>query len=447
MGDDDQRLAPRRQVPGQPVDALDVEVVGRLVEDEQVVLAATRAAPARPGVRSPPDSGPTGRSSTASSARSQSPKRPASTSRIRGSAGPLVRRADGRPPATAPSPSASRSSAWPSAPTRSTAGVGHPAGVGRHRCGPSRPSRSRLAASVAPDDADAVALADPARDGVEQHGVPYALRTASRLTRCAGARRADRRHSAVPHEPRAPGTGPWQRFTARQVPAAEGRRRCRWRARGCGRGRPRWDRCRTPSRRAQPRPGRCRASGAGPAAASRPPLRGRCAARRPSAPASPGTRALHERRTPPGARAPRARHAAGRLRVDVGRRQSAVGERGHPMEAPAGQRRGEHLAAAGADRGSADERERHVAAEPAPPARAARRGRSRCPTARRRRAGRPAASALPPAMPPATGMPLVMCRCHVRARPDVAAPAPCAATRPQVGGSVRHAATARRCRR
>ena len=36
MGDDQERPAPAPQMPGQPVDALDVEMVRRLVEHEQV---------------------------------------------------------------------------------------------------------------------------------------------------------------------------------------------------------------------------------------------------------------------------------------------------------------------------------------------------------------------------------------------------------------------------
>ena len=50
VGDDDQRRRPGRHVRGQPGDGLDVEVVGRLVEDDQVVAAeqqrGQRAAPA-----------------------------------------------------------------------------------------------------------------------------------------------------------------------------------------------------------------------------------------------------------------------------------------------------------------------------------------------------------------------------------------------------------------
>ena len=39
MGDDHEGGRAGGQVPGQPVDRLDVEVVGRLVEDDQVVVA------------------------------------------------------------------------------------------------------------------------------------------------------------------------------------------------------------------------------------------------------------------------------------------------------------------------------------------------------------------------------------------------------------------------
>ena len=55
VGDHDQRRgapqpAPRVEVPGQPGDGLDVEVVGRLVEDQQVVRRPGAAAPASTGV-------------------------------------------------------------------------------------------------------------------------------------------------------------------------------------------------------------------------------------------------------------------------------------------------------------------------------------------------------------------------------------------------------------
>ena len=72
--------------------------------------------------------------------------------------------------------------------------------------------------------------------------------------------------------------------------------------------------------------------------------------------------------------------------VDRRGRQALVAEGEHPVVAPPGQRRGDVLAAAAADRGAAEQGERDVAAELGRPGAAAPRGRGRCPTASRRRA-------------------------------------------------------------
>ncbi len=42
MGDDEDRAAARREVVREPVDALDVEVVGRLVQQQQLGVAEQR---------------------------------------------------------------------------------------------------------------------------------------------------------------------------------------------------------------------------------------------------------------------------------------------------------------------------------------------------------------------------------------------------------------------
>ena len=86
------------------------------------------------------------------------------------------------------------------------------------------------------------------------------------------------------------------------------------------------------------------------------------------------------------------------------RRQTAVGEGQHPVKGVARQHRGQLLAAAGAQRGAAVQRERHVAAQLGPQRmQIAPRG---TPSSHRAfiATSTAAASALPPAIPPATGM-------------------------------------------
>ena len=165
MGDDDQRLAAGRAGAGQPGDALDVEVVGRLVEDEQVVLADQQLgqrdpAPLAAGQRA--DDGVEHRVEV----RREPPNRPVSTSRIRASP---AHSWSARSPTTSSRTVAagSRSSCWASTRDPQPAGVRDAAGVRRLAPG-QHPQQRRLAVAVAPDDADAVALADAERDAVEQ---------------------------------------------------------------------------------------------------------------------------------------------------------------------------------------------------------------------------------------------------------------------------------------
>ena len=78
-----------------------------------------------------------------------------------------------------------------------------------------------------------------------------------------------------------------------------------------------------------------------------------------------------------------------------------------PPASPASARRRQHLAATVPMRGAADQRERHVAARARRRAPAGRRRASAAPRAGRRATRAAAASADPPASPPATGMSLV----------------------------------------
>ena len=173
----------------------------------------TSAAASATRRRSPPDSGPTGRSSASRPARS--PNSPASTSRTRGVAGPLVRRAVADDQRRARSPPGRRSSRCADRADAQPAGVGDPAGVRRLAPG-EQPQQRGLAAAVAADDADPVALADAERDVVEQGAAcRSALLTRLQVDQVAGATSA-----AVASTTRAPATGPCARFTARQVPLA-----------------------------------------------------------------------------------------------------------------------------------------------------------------------------------------------------------------------------------
>ena len=65
MRDEDHRRVDRLQLALEPLQVLDVEVVGRLVEEQEVGCAGTRASEAR--VSSPPENVPSGRSRSSSS--------------------------------------------------------------------------------------------------------------------------------------------------------------------------------------------------------------------------------------------------------------------------------------------------------------------------------------------------------------------------------------------
>ena len=153
-----------------------------------------------------------------------------------------------------------------------------------------------------------------------------------------------------------------------------------------------------------PRPARRAACDAAPAAARWPPPAGRCPAPRPPRRTSP-------RPARPACRLHRAdpRRIAGRPQpVELGEHlrggQTAVGERQHPVQRRPGQHRRQQLPAAGADRGATGQRERHVRADLGRRSRPGRRGARSRPHSAAQPTSAAAASALPPAMPPATGI-------------------------------------------
>ena len=210
MGDDHDGLAAGGQVAGQPVDALDVEVVGRLVEHQQVVVDDQRA-----GQRDPAPLAAGERADPAVEHRVEvrpARRRARPAPRAPGVRGPLVRRAVADDQRRARSPSGSSSSPWATDADAQAAGVGDPAGVGRLAPG-QQPQQRRLAVAVAADDADRSPSATPRETPSSRVRVPYPLVTLSRLTRLRAATQASPTR-------RAPPTGPCARLTARQVPLA-----------------------------------------------------------------------------------------------------------------------------------------------------------------------------------------------------------------------------------
>ena len=322
------------------------------------------------------------------------------------SRGPLVLRRDRRRRGRAPCRRRARRAA-PASPTRRP-----PAWVTRPASGGStpreQPQQGRLAVAVAPDDPDAVARRRAEGDVVEQGagavGACDALEVdeVAPSVSCTGVtpgRPCDRRPRAPAHRP-----------TARRTP-------CRATAMSTG----------VLGVAGEEDDGRARA---GDEAAERAGLAAdveRRGAARAQRAAAAGCRSLCSAR-PSGvgvAGAQRRHHAVGTTRgsgrtrplaqpVELGVDLAAWTARRRRSRAPSGtsprrQHRRQPLAAAGAERRAAEQRERHVAAERGGELEQVVAGRGRCPTARRSATSAAAASALPPAIPPATGMPLRMC--------------------------------------
>ena len=162
MGDDDQPAGVGRPAPlemaREPGDRLDVQVVGRLVEQQDIPCPVSSAASSTRR-RWPPLSVPTGASQGTSASR------PRITSRARAS---QAHTCSGVSPTTARSTVSvsSRASAWPSTPT-----VTPPRTVTRPELGCSRPAehgeQAGLAVPVPAHDPNPVALVQPQRHGIE----------------------------------------------------------------------------------------------------------------------------------------------------------------------------------------------------------------------------------------------------------------------------------------
>ncbi len=346
--------------------------------------------------RSPPDSRPNNESSPSSASPS-----PASTSRIALSpahsctaASPTTRsRIDD---------SSAASARWDDRGDLDAAGARHASGVGL-LAADDQAQQGRLATAVTADHADAFALADADRDAVQDRRRAVGL--ADRLEvdqvgrhqrlvnarperpepvrRRRGTRGTDRtrrvrgRSAARPPRPR-PGTRWWAPSRRRSRPARRGRDR---------------------------RPG----SGAGSGAATARRPAGRWCSEWASAIVSPARSASSSPSAGCSVEGV-APALAVEFGVALGRRDAEVGEGERPPERPGRQDRCEHLAASGAQRRAADQAEARRRCPASRPAGRARRARCRCATARRRRRRAAAASAEPPAMPPATGIALVISR-------------------------------------
>ena len=229
MGDDDERAAPGAQVRGQPVDALDVEVVGRLVEDDAGRARGRAAGPARPGAARRRTARRPARPAhrAAPERRARRAARPAR--RARAPARPTRARGGRRAPRGAPSHrrvevvalgQVAQPRGRPTRVTRPSSGV--PA-AGQHV------EQGGLAAAVAPDDADPVAVGDPERDPVEHRAGPEhhpgALDVDQVASHAHGSTRSVRRGRRAPGPaPGAPRGRPATRST-RPRPRGRPRRR------------------------------------------------------------------------------------------------------------------------------------------------------------------------------------------------------------------------------
>ena len=233
MGHDEHAPArrPLVEVAGEPGDALDVEVVGRLVEHEQVGLLHQRGRQRRPGAARRRTAGRTPSRARAPAARARPAPRARRRRRpIRGSR--RRRRRD-----RGPSRASSSIGRWltvaivmpPVRVTRPVSGCLEP---------DDQPQQRRLAAAVAPDDADPVAVADADRQVVEHGGRAVGLadrfevdqvgRVAGHLISAPAGRRAPgrwrpgpcgtrpRRSARRPAAPRPPGR---RRGTRRSAPS------------------------------------------------------------------------------------------------------------------------------------------------------------------------------------------------------------------------------------
>ena len=395
------RYAADRQVPGQPGDRLDVEVVGGLVEDHQVVVAeqqpGQRAAPALAAgqARRRRGRGETPASSTST------------TSRVDGSA---AHSWSARSPSTATRTVAVRVEvvALGEVAQVQAAVAGDPAVVGLLEAA-EQPQQRGLAVAVAADDADPLAGADAEADVVEQRADAVRLVHPLEVDQVGDCHRSDPSVVGGDHP------GAVHRPGGDRTPA---------RGRGAASPPATWTACARPShrnRQARAGAGHDRAvrgrqpallQGAGRA-------RGAAAARRAAgrwtalAPSVGDVVAAQRRHQLVGDL--RLRHRA--------RRRAARRTRGRPpaWTAPArtpapptstrrGSSAGSPARRARADRGAADQANGTSLPSSAASSSSSWRGVPR-PHRSSQATSAAAASALPPAIPPATGMPLSMAMC------------------------------------
>ena len=418
MGDDDDRAAPRQQVLGQPADALDVEVVGRLVEHDQVEVADQRGGQrdaALLAAGQPVDGAGRGRAMPSPSSTSRTCGRPPTRARPPYPA-TARRRGPGRP-AGASSPCARCAMCSP--PTRLT----------RPPSGARRPVRMSSSVVLPPPLSPTTPIRSP-------RSTPSDTRVEQHPRRVAGDVRGDRlqvdevRPGRIRRAPAAsgrPGSGELVRSTtgARHRPvrhpdgAAHAHARpARWRRRSRRRRR------RTGTRRSGPdpetSPASAPASTPGPQGAAQ--VGGHADGRRLQVVAQrQGELARvaardglqHRLDGPLGERAAAAAQPV-QLAEHGGRGEPAAVQRDHPVLGCRDSTGTICSPRPGAQRGAAVQRERDVAAQLGGRARPARRGSGRASTAPTGPTSAAAASALPPAMPPATGMPLRSTQPHVR---------------------------------
>ena len=173
MGDHEHRAAPRGQMPRQPVDALDVEVVGRLVEQQQL-----RRVQQQPGERDAPALAAAQRRDR----RVQPGRQPPQLHPAQQPGQHVAKRRVGAPFVVGPAAHElvahgqlrRQLVALPEQRHADAAGAGDRARV-RLLHPADQPQQRRLAVAVAPDDADAVAGGDAQRHGRQDRAAPVAL--------------------------------------------------------------------------------------------------------------------------------------------------------------------------------------------------------------------------------------------------------------------------------
>jgi hypothetical protein len=216
VGDDEDGFAAGQQVAGQPVDALDVEMVGRLVEHQQVVVGHQHPGQGHPAALPARECSDCGVQTRGEAGEIQAAEQPGE--HLAGSCvpAPVVRLAVTKDDLAH---GAGRVQVvvlgQPTQPQH--AGMGDPAGIDRLAQG-HHVEQGGFPVAVAPDDADALADADAEGDLVEQHPRAMPLDDLLKVDKVARWRGVQ---DATPGSmARAPCTGPYARLTPRQTPLA-----------------------------------------------------------------------------------------------------------------------------------------------------------------------------------------------------------------------------------